>query len=217
MKKWLLYLFMLTLITSVLTACGKTDYTLYISDERSDLFCAETEKYTVTIACIEREHPFLMDGVVSPRSKTVEVVLVEKEIIGGEYEVYFLEDMPRGGEMSFRSVSGDYYYSRGVEEFPSGMVSLRIVGGEETVELAATSVKNENTLTAMQALSFAIAAESDAISKMSEDGFCGEFHVRILRRDKTYYYVGIVDRQGGTISLLLDSETGAILARRERR
>lgn len=43
----------------------------------------------------------------------------------------------------------------------------------------------------------------------------GEFHVRLLRRDANYYYVGIVDGKGHTISLLLDSETGETLARRE--
>ena len=46
--------------------------------------------------------------------------------------------------------------------------------------------------------------------------FYGEFHVRLLRRDKTYYYVGIVNSKGDILSLLLDSETGEILARRER-
>jgi len=39
--------------------------------------------------------------------------------------------------------------------------------------------------------------------------------VRLLRRNTNYYYVGIVDTDGKTISLLLNSETGEVLARRE--
>ena len=199
----------------VLTACGETDYYSFVSDERSDLFCAQTEDFSVVVSCVDREHPFLTDGVASTRAKTIEIVLTETQPTGAEYEVYILEDVPRGGEMSFRNVSADYYYSRGVEKFPQGTVSLRIISGDKTVELAATSVKNEKTLTTRQALDYAVAAEKDAIAKMSADGFSGEFHVRLLRRDKNYYYVGIVDTRGGTISLLLDSETGEVLARRE--
>ena len=207
---------MLLLVFPVLTSCAKTDYTTYISDEKSDLFCAETEEFSVTVSCLERERPFLLDGIVSPRSKTVEVVLTETAPVGREYEVYFLEDVPRGGEMSFRSVSGDYYYSRGVEVFPSGSISLRILYGEESVELAATSVKNEQTLSTSEILSFAIAAEQSTIDGMwSGKEFLGEFHIRLLRRDKNYYYVGIINTQGQVVSLLLDSETGAVLAKRE--
>lgn len=214
MKKSILSFGLLLFLLPALAACGKYDYFSHVSDERSDLFCAETEEYSVTVACLEREYPFLTDGVVSPRSKTVEVVLTETVPTGAEYEVYFLEDTPRGGDMSFRGVSGDFYYSRGVEQFPSGSVSLRVVKDGEPQDILATSVKNENTLSTRDALDKAIAAEKATIERMSRGGtFHGEFHVRLLRRDKNYYYIGIVD-ENGILSLLLDSETGEVLARR---
>lgn len=217
MKRLILFLVLLLSLPLTLAGCNRIDYYDYVSDERSDLFCAETETFSILISCVFRERPFLTDGVVSAKSKSVEAVLTEKEPSGKEYEIYFLEDVPRGGEMSFRSVSGDYAYSRGVEEFPSGSISLRVICGEERVELMATSVKTEKTLSAREALEFAVEAEKETVSRMSAGEFCGEFHVRLLRRDKNYYYVGIVDTQGGTLSLLLDSETGAVLARREKR
>ncbi len=218
MKKHILCIGLLLMLLPALSACGKYDYSAHVSDERSDLFCAETEQFTLTVACLEREQPFLLDGVAGERTKTVEVTLAEKTLTGAEYEVYFLEDVPRGGDMSFRNVSGDYYYSRTVTEFPRDSVSLRIVCGETSQDIMATSVRNENTLTAADALEKAIQSEKETIGQLTYDGaFHGEFHVRLLRRDKNYYYVGIVDRQGGIISLLLDSETGEVLARREKR
>lgn len=216
MKRHLYFLLLPILLLPLFTACGKLDYNAYISDERSDIFCAETDEYSIIVSCIEREYPFMTDGIVGTRSKTVEATLTEKEPSGCEYEIYFLEDMPRGGEMSFRSVSGDFYYSRGVEEFPSGAISLRILRDGEPTEIAATSIKNSNTLSTSEALSFAIQAEKPEIEKLTNGGFEGEFHIRLLRRDKNYYYIGIVDREGRTICLLLDAETGAVLARRER-
>lgn len=213
MKKFIPCFLMLAGLLSVLSGCGGYDYSAHISDERSDLFRAETEDFTLTVACVEREHPFLTDGVAAERSRMLEAVLAAPA--GSEYEIYFLEDAPKGGDMSFRSVSSDYYYSRSVEQFPSGSLSLRIVKDGVAEDLLATSVKTEHTLSPQQALDKALSAEKAKIDGMMSGGkFHGEFHVRLLKRDKTYYYVGIVDEKG-ILSLLLDSETGEVLARRQ--
>ena len=53
-------------------------------------------------------------------------------------------------------------------------------------------------------------------SALRQDGrLNAEFYVRLLKRDKPYYYVGITDRDGNTLSLLLDGATGEVLARRD--
>lgn len=198
-----------------LTACGEYDYSAHLSDVRSDLFCAETDEFTVTLSCVSREYPYVSDGVASARTDLVEIVLTSAE--SEDYEIYVLSDAVWGGDMSFRNVTGDYFYSRGVTEFPQDSVSLRVEwnAGEEVRELTATSIKNEKTISAEQALDAAVTAEKDTVNALMNNGvFCGELYVRLLRRDKNYYYVGIVDTDGKTVSLLLDSETGEILARR---
>ncbi len=208
---------MLLLLAPVLAACGKYDYSAHISDEKQDIFCAETEEFTLTVSCVSREHPYLCDGIAAPKSDLLEAVLTEKTPTGAEYELYFLEDVPKGGDMSFRSVTGDYFYSRTAERFPSETLSVRVVKNGVSAELLLTSVKTKNTMDPKTALSKAVEAERETIRKMTRDGkFRGEFHVRLLRRDKTYYYVGIVDEQGKIAALLLDAETGQVLARRER-
>ena len=45
--------------------------------------------------------------------------------------------------------------------------------------------------------------------------FYGEFYIRLLRRDKNFYYVGIIGKSETTVSLLIDAESGEVLARRE--
>lgn len=171
----------------------------------------------MTVTCMEREYPFASDGYVGTLSKTVEVTLVETENSDAIYEVYFLEDVPRGGEMSFRSVTGDRYYSRGVETFPEGVLSLRIVRDGKSEDIALTSVKNQKTLSPASALESALLSEKETVKKLSSGGdFSGELHVRLLRRDKNYYYVGIVDRNKKTVCMLLDAESGKVLARREK-
>lgn len=217
MKRYFLSFLSLLLLLPALSACGTYDYYAHVSDEKRDIFRAETETYTLTVSCVSREYPFLCDGVAAQKSDLLEAVLTEKTPSAGEYELYFLEDVPKGGDMSFRSVTGDWYYSRTAETFPEGSLSVRVVKDGTAEDIVATSVKTENTLSPREALQRAVDSEKDYISKMTRGGdFYGEFHVRLLRRDKNYYYVGIVNGEGDILSLLLDSETGEILARRER-
>lgn len=215
MKKAFASLLALFALLPALTACGKTDYTQYISELRSDIFRAETEEFVVTLSCISREYPYVNDGIPSPRTDVVEIVVESTDGIDRNYSVFLLENDGWGGEMSFRNVLGNYFYSRSVEQFPEGSVNLRIEWEDGAREIAASSVKSEKTITPESALAFAVDAEKETIDKMKASGsFHGEFYVRLLRRDKNYYYVGIVDTDGNTVSLLLDSETGEILARR---
>lgn len=213
MKRTIAPLLIAVILLPALSACGKYDYFSHVSDLKSDIFCAETEDFTLSVSCVKREHPFLTDGVVSPLSSSVEAVLTEKNPSGAEYSIAL--GGGSAGEMSFRSVTGDYYFSRGTSEFPEGSLSVRVIRDGTATDLVATSVKTKDTLPPESALSKAIEAERETVGAMTRGKtFFGEFHVRLLRRDKTYYYVGIVS-DSFTVSLLLDSESGEVLARRK--
>lgn len=213
MKK-LPVLLLLTGLVPLISACKQSpDYFSYVSELRSDLFTASAEEFSLTVACISREYPYNSDGIKAPLSDLIEITL---EGNADEYSVYLLGGEQAGGEMSFRNTRGDFYYSQGVKTFPEGSVTLRVEWEDKNREIVATSVKTENTLTPEAALSRALDTEQAALERMSANGgFAGEFYVRLLRRDKNYYYVGIVDRDGKMISLLLDSESGEVLARHE--
>ena len=207
-------LLLLAGLLPLLTGCQRgPDYFSYVSELRSDLFVASEQEFTLTVACISREHPYVNDGIKAPLSDIVEITL---EGDADEYSVYILGEEAMGGEMSFRNTRGDFYYSQGVKSFPEGSVTLRVEWQDTSREIVATSVKTEHTLSPEKALDCALKGESATLERMQADGrFCGEFYVRLLRRDKNYYYVGIVDTKGKMISLLLDSESGEVLARHE--
>lgn len=215
MKK--LFACILTLCTLIpaLTACGTPDYSAHVSEARSDLFCAQTEEFSVTLACVQREYPFLADGIACSQSTLIEITLEDCQN-AENYSVFLTLDGVRlGGEMTYRNIRNDYFFSQSVKQFPEGSVSLCVEWENESREIAATSVKNERTLTIKEALDCAVSAEKEHVQAMTENGtFCGEFYVRLLRRDKNYYYVGIIDRNGNTLALLLDGESGEVLAKR---
>ena len=219
MKKLFCSLLMLVPVLPALTGCSSYNYDKHLSEVRSDLFCAQTEEFSLTLSCVSREYPYAADGVAAPMSDLVEISLRPVAAAMTEYTVTAVyEGGEWGGEMSFRNAQSDYYYSQGVEVFPSDSVTLRVSWGEETRDLVATSVKNEHTMSVSEALSCVLSAEKERINSLMRGGeLHAEFHVRLLRRDKNYYYVGIVDESGKTFSLLLDSENGEVLARREPR
>lgn len=215
MKKPISAFLLILSMLPALTACGGYDYSAHISEAKSDLFCAETDEFTVTVSCVSREYPYVADGITCPMNSVMEVSLVPAKSQICDYEVYLLGETTWGGETSFRTYAGDYFYSESVRKFPEGSVTVQIKWENETRELTATSVKNEKTLSVNEILEYAIKAEKETVKQMTRDGnFLGEFYIRLLRRNINYYYVGITDLNGTTVSLLLDSETGEVLAKR---
>ncbi len=216
MKK-LLFLFIPLLALPMLAGCRGEDYTKYLSYVRSDVFVAETEDFSLTLSCVTREVPYASDGVACAGQQLLEIELTPTQADGTENYSVVLEGTPSlSGELSYRSVKGDWFLSQSVTSFPEGSVSLRLIKDGEATELTASSVKTENTLTPEEAVSFAVQAENELIGRMTAGKtFHGEFQVRLLRRGRTYYYVGIVGEKENA-ALLLDAETGEVLARRKR-
>ncbi len=197
----------------IFTACAPYDYSDRISEVRSDLFLAETDDFSLTIACLTREYPYADDGIPCPMTSLIEADLHPKTQMPDTVEIY-AEGINWGGEASFSAVSGSYRFSQGTDTFPEGSISLRVVWGDSETTIAATSVRTEETLSAKEALSVFVEAEKETLARMKQDGaFCGELCVRLLRRDKNYYYAAVTDGKERT-ALLIDAETGEILARR---
>ncbi len=215
MKKRFIPVCILCALLPALSACGKRDYTPYLSEVKSDLFVAQTEEFSVTVACVSREYPYVADGVPAEQTKLLEIVLKDCQN-EEDYRVYVSGEKELGGDMSYRSIRDDFFYSESVKSFPKDTLSIRVEWENEVRELAATSVKNERTLSAEEALERAVVAEQTYVDGLYEDNrFQGEFYVRLLRREGNYYYVGIIDRTGKTLSLLIDGESGEVVARRQ--
>ena len=123
MKKFS-FLLLLTGLVPLLASCKQNpDYFSHVSELRSDLFTASEEEFSLTVACITREHPYNNDGIKATLTDVVEITL---EGEADEYRVYLLGGEQIGGEMSFRNTRGDFYFSQGVKSFPETSVTLRV-------------------------------------------------------------------------------------------
>ena len=116
MKKPISAFLLILSMLPALTACGGYDYSAHISEAKSDLFCAETDEFTVTVSCVSREYPYVADGITCPMNSVMEVSLVPAKPQICDYEVYLLGVTTWGGETSFRTYAGDYFYSESVRD-----------------------------------------------------------------------------------------------------
>ena len=165
MKKRTLLILATAALLPALTACAPYDYSDRLSEVRSDLFIAQTEEFTLTLACVEREYPYADDGVPCPMSKTLQVELVPVVKPDGDVEIY-IGDGGTGGEASYRTAYGDYTFSVGTDAFPQESVSLRVEYGGKTHTIAATSVRTAETLTPAEALAKGVEAERETLDNM---------------------------------------------------
>ncbi len=194
----------------------KIDYFEYVSELRSNIFCAQTEEFSLRAYAVEKEYPYSTDGVKRDVSVRTEIYFIAPSGDKTTAISFAVEGVSYGGEMSYDNVKAEYYYSCSLDVSALTQIDFTIDYGEETLTLCAPSVKTENTLSPQTILQKLVEAEEDFFNALTDEfGFVGEIYLRLLYEDFPYYYVGIIDRNGNITAFLLNGETGKILAKRQ--
>ncbi len=192
------------------------DYFSYVSELRSNIFCAETEDFSLRIYAVEKEYPYSSDGIKRDTSTRTEIHLTATSGDKTARVSFRVNDVEYGGEMSYENVKAEYYYSCTLDVSALSQIDCTIDYGEEKFNLCAQSVKTENTLPPQSVLEKLLESEKEFFDTLTDEyGFAGEIYLRLLYEDFPYYYVGIIDRQGNTTAYLMNGETGKILAKRQ--
>lgn len=197
----------------------KTDSGLdkYVSEKRTEIYYCEQDGFTLTASYSQKEYPYCADGIVGELSDLFEIKLQAPDN-SEEYNIKFtLAGKEYGGEMSFESVRQIYTFSQSIACPKETQITFTVSRKDSEVKLVAESVKNENTLGLSDILKSIQKAEPDRISALSQNGtFAGEIYVRLVYKDgECFYYAAISDRSGNTYSMLIDADSGEILATRE--
>ena len=219
MKKFLCGLLAAAALVA-LSACSDTDaLKASVSEYRSNIYMGTQENYSVFAAWSTREYPYVSDGNVGEMSDLFEVTLsaadntvtysVEYTVDGKEYSL----------QLSFDSVRMVHTCSLSLPEPKESTIAFKVLGDEkETLaEITAESIRSEEVLSLEKLLAAVQESEKNRIASMMRGSeFCGEIYVRLLyENEQCYYYVGLIDRDGGCYSLLADAVTGEIVATRE--
>lgn len=196
----------------------RVDYLSYVSELRSDVFCGESENYSVTVYSGLKEKPFKHDGIVEKQTlflsikifmkeRSDEVINVKFEIDGTLYEK----------QTQYDPVSSTISCSAEVKALPQNELILTFCRGDEIETIKTTSLLKADTLSFSVALQKATEKAADFLNEhTSGSKFEGEISIRLLcESGRNYYYVGFILQDGLKLAYLLDGTTGEILAEKK--
>lgn len=199
------------------SACQKqVDYFSYVSELRDNIFIAEQGGYSLSIYSMEREYPYETDGIKMQTSRITEIRFFAPS---GDKDCRLslqIDGKEQSGEMSYDNVKAQYYYSCSLDVSNLKEVACVVFYDETSIEFLAKSVKTQNTITPQNALDIVQKDEHELFNDMTDKyGFAGEIYLRLIYEESPYYYVGIIERNGKVTALLLNAESGKILAKRK--
>ena len=145
LKSAILLLSMLCL--AFFAGCKKEiDYRPYVSELRSNILLASEENFSLRIYAVDKESPYIADGIPRECNMRVEVYLTAPE--GKETcNVFFTVDgQEYGGEMSYDNVKAEYYYFCSLDVSTATEIDVSIVYGETSLSLTAKSVLQDDIL-----------------------------------------------------------------------
>lgn len=210
MKKILTALIVCLAPVTLFTACKtETDYFAYVSEYRSGFYLYEGDDLEVKAYSVERETPYLLDGIKGKTSHLTEIYLTYDGDCG-EAEIKIGE---KGGEMSYMATARNFYLS-----FPDGELSgaslsatVTLDGKEREIEIK--NVAAEGAIDGKSALDCVREYDGERFENLCENGtFKGEIILRLLYDEGCYYYVGLCDRDKNVHAYLVDGGDGRVIA-----
>ena len=212
----------LTLLLSLLplllfSGCKESvDYFSYVSELRNNVLLAETDGFSLKIYGVAKESPYIADGVPKETSTRTEVYLITPEGNRNCTISFTVNGEEYGGELSFDNVKTEYFLSCTLDISECTSLACKITYGDTVLNMEAVSVIKTDTLTPRAVLSIIQTENAELFETMTDKyGFTGEIYIRLIYEDAPYYYVGIIDRNGGINAFLINATSGKILATRK--
>ena len=208
---------LLCVFSLLLPSCKKQiDYFEYVSELRNNIFLAKTEDFSLRIYSVSKEHPYAADGIPKETSSRTEIYLTAPSGDKTCNLTFSINNQTYGGEMSYDNVKAEYYYSCTLDIANLLEIDCHIEYGENIADIKALSVLTTDTLTPKNALKNLLQSEGELFHSMTDKyGFTGEIYIRLIYEDAPYYYIGVINREGGIHAFLINAQSGKILARRQ--
>lgn len=200
--------------------CGckdEVDLSSYVSENRTGYYISSSENGDISLKAFYtlREYPYAADGFAREKSGVFEVKLESENYYKSVDVSFSLNGKECGGAMEYDGAKKIYEYSASASLSPEESIVFTVTADGETYSLNAEN-KNLGYLSGEEILSAVKSEKKGYIDSLTEKNkFNGEIYLRFIFDKKGYYYVGIISKDGRTLSLLSDAATGEIIAERE--
>jgi len=226
MKKKLLIFTLLALLIFGLTACGKNsiDLNKYLIEERDNLFIANDNIYNVTFSSGMRENNYNLDGIVNDKVEFGVLTLMRNDanpLANDTYEyIVTINEEEFKGIMEKSPIDNSYAVDieKKVEDNAIINVKINFTGYKFNQDL--TNISNNFEIKKDQALKIANNELKESIKDIQSDNNVKfEVVMKILKDSSTetnrfYWYIGVIATSGETLGILIDSNTGDIIAKK---
>ena len=223
-------IFILTLLATFifgLTACGKNTIKLqdYLIEERNNLFTAQDNLYNVTFSSGLREKNYNYDGKIDEKVEFGVLTLMRNDsnpLANDNYSYTItINDEEFNGVMEKSPVDNSYAVDieKGVTNDAKINVKIAFTGYTFNQELTNTS--KDFAVDKNAALNIANKELKEDLKNLTSDKNNKiEVVMKILKDfsnqelSRFYWYIGAISTNGETIGILIDTQTGEIIAKK---
>ncbi len=227
MKKKLLIFMMLAIFVLGFSACGSTKIDLndYLIERRNNLFTAEDEMYGVTFSSGTREENYALDGIRNNMQDFAILTLyrLDGDPLAKDTYTYIvtIDDEQFTGYLENSAVDNSYSADLAVNVGDSAVVNVKISFTGYNFNEDLTNVSSTFNVDSKTAISIASNELNEAINDITSDKNVKiEAVMKVLKDSSTseavsyYWYVGVVSTNGDTLGILIDANSGDIVAKK---
>ncbi len=225
-KKFITFLLLLVGIVG-LTACAKTKVDLndYLIEDRQNLYTAQDSLYSVTFSTGMREENYTFDGVVNNMVEfgVITFARLDSAPMANDSYTYIVTIGDENYTGFLEKTSNENSYSADIETSTTSTDTVKIqitfTGYNFNQELSCIS--NEFSLDSATAIDIANKELSEEINNITSDKNNKIEAICKILKDYSnsdiksyYYYIGILSTNGDTIGILIDANSGEVIAKK---
>ena len=227
MKKKILVFMMLIVSVFSLTACGKSKINLadYLIEERNTLFTANDELYSATLSSGLREKDYNFNGVVDEKVDFAILTLSRNDNQPLANDTYIFIVTVNGnahtGFLEKNETNNSYSTDVGIKVANTDEVSVQISFTGYTFNQALINTSSSFSVDTSTAIDIANKELKEELKNITSDKNVKiEAVMKILKDNSNtelqnyYWYVGVISTNGETLGILIDANSGNIIAKK---
>ncbi len=220
MKKKNIAILMIILILSALAifyACNKVEEPKKesnISRQVLSFYAGENDDFAVTLEFLEKEKPFMADGVTKEVVSTVQLVILPLKVHGTDQYSFALKNQESTYSGTVKGNQfGEYAIDLTIDFVPT---SIAIGEGDNACNIDFVNVL-QGKLTSKDVINIAESEFAERIAQCKESGeYHREIYVKLITGDREhyYYYVSYIGEGVDYWALLINPDTGAVVSKK---
>jgi len=192
-----------------------------IAECREFVMVAKDDRFSISLACGEREIDYKMDGYANELIPfgviTVTVCNIEGFVVDGSRFILYVGTEKYSGNFEQNPFDKTLVADIGVIVDKNKNISIDVLSGEEKYSLKFNKVDEDWCVNKEDCVKILIEQYKKQLKSFCNDVFEGEVYIKIIddydnMSSDFYYYVSVIGRGGSSLNILISPKTAEVLA-----